>query len=98
MKQKNKRTRRQNKRIKTSINKSKCLKWVVKKNTTYLIKWLVKFISKNSKENLLKRMLKNKMQKRTDNKSITAKQVVNKLIAQISICADCGSKKSVFIK
>ena len=68
------------------------------KNTTYLIKWLVKFISKNSKENLLKRMLKNKIQKRTDNKSITAKQVVNKLIAQKSICADCGSKKSVFIK
>ena len=43
-------------------------------------------------------MLKNKMQKRTDNKSITAKQVVNKLIAQKSIYADCGSKKSVFIK
>ena len=38
------------------------------------------------------------MQKRTDNKSITAKQVVNKLIAQESICADCGSKKSVFVK
>ena len=68
------------------------------KNTTYLIKWLVKFISKNSKENLLKRMLKNKMQKRTDNKSITAKQVINKLTAQKSIYADCGSKKSVFIK
>ena len=68
------------------------------KNTTYLIKWLVKFISKNSKENLLKRMLKNKMQKRTDNKSITAKQVINKLTAQKSICADCSSKKSVFIK
>ena len=68
------------------------------KNTTYLIKWLVKFISKNSKENLLKRMLKNKMRKRTDNKSITAKQVINKLTAQKSICADCGSKKSVFIK
>ena len=43
-------------------------------------------------------MLKNKMQKRTDNKSITAKQVVNKFIAQKSICADCGSKKSVFVK
>ena len=68
------------------------------KNTTYLIKWLVKFISKNSKENLLKRMLKNKMQKRTDNKSITAKQVINKLTAQKSICADCSSKNSVFIK
>ena len=38
------------------------------------------------------------MQKRTDNKSITAKQVINKLIAQESICADCGSKKSVFVK
>ena len=31
IKQKVKRTRRQNKRIKTSINKSKCLKWIVKK-------------------------------------------------------------------
>ena len=38
------------------------------------------------------------MQKRTDNKSITAKQVVNKLISQESICADCGSKKSVFVE
>ena len=28
---KNKTSRRQNKRIKTSINKSKCLKWIVKK-------------------------------------------------------------------
>ena len=36
--------------------------------------------------------------KRTDNKSITAKQVVNKLISQESICADCGSKKSVFVE
>ena len=59
---------------------------------------MVKFISKNLRENLLKHMLKNKMQKRTDDKSITAKQVVNKLIAQKSICADCGSKKSVFVK
>ena len=38
------------------------------------------------------------MQKRTDNKSITAKQVVHKLISQESICADCGSKKSVFVE
>ena len=27
-----------------------------------------------------------------------SKQVVNKLIAQKSACADCGSKKSVFVK
>ena len=36
--------------------------------------------------------------KRTDKKSITAKQVVNKLISQKSVCANCGAKKSVFIK
>ena len=35
--------------------------------------------------------------KRTDNKSITPKQLVNKLIAKKSICADCGSKKLVFV-
>ena len=38
------------------------------------------------------------MQIRTDNESITAKQVVTKLIAQKSICADCGSKKSMKTK
>ena len=43
-------------------------------------------------------MLKNKKQIRTDNKWITAKQVGNKLIAQKSKCANCGSKKSVFVK
>ena len=31
------------------------------------------------------------------NKSVTAKQVVNKLISQKSICANCGAKKSVFV-
>ena len=36
--------------------------------------------------------------KRTDNKSITPKQIVYKLIAQKSICVDCSSKKSVFVK
>ena len=35
---------------------------------------------------------------RTDNKSITAKQVVNKLISQKSISTNCGAKKPVFIK
>ena len=34
--------------------------------------------------------------KRTDNKLITAKQVVNRIIAQKSRCVDC--KKSVFVK
>ena len=38
------------------------------------------------------------MRKRTDNKSITEKQVVNKLIAQESISTDCGAKKLVFVK
>ena len=32
------------------------------------------------------------------NKSVTAKQVVSKLISQKSICANCGAKKSVFVK
>ena len=36
--------------------------------------------------------------KRIDNKSITAKQVVNKLMSQKSICADCGAKTSVCVK
>ena len=35
------------------------------------------------------------MQIRTDNILITAKQIVNKLIAQKSMCVDCGSKKSI---
>ena len=36
--------------------------------------------------------------KRTDKKSITAKQVVNKLISQKSVCANCGAKNLVFVK
>ena len=32
------------------------------------------------------------------NKSVTAKQVVSKLISQKSICANCGAKKLVFVK
>ena len=49
-------------------------------------------------------MLKNKVhtvqdaKKRTDNKSITAKQVANKLMLQKSICVDCGAKNLVFVK
>ena len=35
---------------------------------------------------------------RTDNKLITTKQVVDKLIAQKSGCVDCDSKKSLFEK
>ena len=42
--------------------------------------------------------MKKKKKKKPNNKSITAKQVVNKLIAQKSICADYGSQKSVFVK
>ena len=34
----------------------------------------------------------------TDNKSITAKQVVNKLISQKSVCANCDAKNLVFVK
>ena len=36
--------------------------------------------------------------KQTDNKSITPEQVANELIAQESLCVDCGSKKSIFIQ
>ena len=36
--------------------------------------------------------------KRTDNKSIKLKQMLNELAAQNSICVDCGSKKSIFVK
>ena len=43
-------------------------------------------------------MKKKKKKKRTDNKSITAKAVVNKLVSQKLICANCGAKKSVFLK
>ena len=43
-----------------------------------------------------------KMQKkRTDNKSITAKEVVNKLMSQKSVCAECGADCglwSIFVK
>ena len=39
-----------------------------------------------------------KCKKSTDNKLITANPVVNKLMSQISVCADCGAKKSVFVK
>ena len=36
--------------------------------------------------------------KRTNNRSVTAKQMVNKLIARKSVCADCDAKKLVFVK
>ena len=36
--------------------------------------------------------------KRTDNKLITLKGMVNKFMAQKSICAEYGSKKSIFVK
>ena len=36
--------------------------------------------------------------RRTDNKSVMPKKIVNKLIAQKSICVNCGSKKSVSVK
>ena len=39
-----------------------------------------------------------KCKKRKDNKSITAKPVVNKLMSQKSVCADCGVEKSVLEK
>ena len=39
-----------------------------------------------------------KCKKRTDNKSIIAKPVVIKLMSQSSGCADCGAKKSIFVK
>ena len=93
MKQKDKTTRRQNKRIKTSINKSICLKWIVKTNTTYLIKMFVKIHYQESRGQPFKAYVKKKQdtyclrcKKSTDKKSITAKQAVSKLIAQKSMC------------
>ena len=64
---------------------------------------MVKFITKNL-EDPLKRTLKKQdtyclaCKEQTDNKPITPKQVAIKFIAQASICVDCGSKKSVFVK
>ena len=58
IKQKNKRTRRQNKRITPSSNKSKCLKWIVKKNTTYVIKMVGKIYFQESKEEPFKACVK----------------------------------------
>ena len=60
MKQKDKTTRRQNKRIKTSINKSICLKWIVKTNTTYLIKMFVKIHYQESRGQPFKAYVKKK--------------------------------------
>ena len=85
---------------------SKCLKWIAKKkkNTTYLIKLVGKICYQESRGTAFKAYVKKQdthcltCRKRTDNKLITPKQVVNKLNAQKSICADCGSKKSVFVK
>ena len=39
-----------------------------------------------------------KCKKRTDNKSITAKLVVKKLMLQKSVCADCGVEMSILVK
>ena len=64
----------------------------------------IKFITKNHLKHFFKACIKNQdtyclgCKKRADNKSITPKQVVNKLIAQKPICLDCSSKKSVFVK
>ena len=40
---------------------------------------------------------KKKKKKRTDNKSITAKAAVNKLVSQKLICANCGAKKLLLL-
>ena len=74
------------------------------KNTAYLIKMVCKIYYQESRGEPFKVYVKKqdtyclRCKTRTDNKSIIAKQVVNKLIAQKSICADCGAKKSVFVK
>ena len=67
-------------------------------------RWLVKFIRGESRGAPFKAYVKKqvtywfKCKKRTDNKSIIAKPVVIKLMSQNSVCADCGAKKSIFVK
>ena len=39
-----------------------------------------------------------KCKQRTNNKLFTPKPLVNTLIAQKSICSDCGYNKSIFVK
>ena len=63
--------------------KSKCLKWIFKKILPFKA-----YVKKQDTYCL-------RCKKRTDNKSIIAKLVVNRLIAQKSICPDCGVIKSV---
>ena len=71
------------------------------KNTTYLIKMFGKIYYQESCGKPFKVYVKKqdtyclRCKTRIDNKLITAKQVVNKLIAQKSRCVDRDSKKSV---
>ena len=73
-------------------------------NTTYLTKMVGKICCQESRGEPFKGYVKKqntyclRCKRRTDNKSMTAKQVVNKSIAPKSVCADCGAKKSVFVK
>ena len=71
------------------------------KNTTYL----GKIYYQESRGKPFKAYLKKKQdthclgcKTRTDNELITAKQVIDKLVAQKSRCADFDSKKWVFVK
>ena len=66
--------------------KSKCLKWILKKILPFEA-----YVKKQDTYCL-------RCKKRTDNNSIIAKLVVNRLITQKSICPDCGAIKSVFGK
>ena len=103
---KNKRTKRRNKKIKTSIGKSnhsiksKCLKWIVKKILPALQSWLSMInIEKKEKPKYVKKtQLLCSMQKKTKSKSIKGVALENKIGQQKSICVDCDSGKSTFLK
>ena len=77
---------------------------VCEKTTTYLIKMVGKIYYQESRGKPFKAYVKKqdkyclRCKQRTDNKLITAKQVVNKWIAQKSTCIDCDSKKLDFLK
>ena len=76
---------------------------MLKKYYPPLQKWLVKFITKSLEGKSFKGYSKKqdtyckRCKTKTNDKLITAKQVVNKLISQKSSCVDSDSK-NVFVK
>ena len=74
------------------------------KNTKYLIKVVSKIYYQEPRGNSFKAYVKKqdtyclRCKIRTENKLVTAKKLVNKLIAQKSRFVDCDSEKLVFVK